>query len=268
MTGHRGLVGRAVSSALRDAGDEVAGFDLADGQDILDVSALDRAASGCAAAVHLAAELTSHDPARTLHVNVSGTWNVLAAVERAGARRVVVASSVNALGVFMGEGRPDFLPISDEHPCRPVSPYGTSKRLVEVLCAAFTARTGIATLCLRPPAVLDDAALAARRAEHRADPASEFRPYWEYGAFLHVADLAEAVLAALRCPDPPGGHAALLLCAPEIGSALPGTSRAIAAARLPAVPWRGGAARGRGPLVDDGPARALLGWAPRRGWAG
>ncbi len=270
VTGHRGLVGRAVAAALERAGDAVAGFDRRDGQDVLDPAALARAAAGCGAVVHLAAELTSDDPARTLNANVSGTWNVLAAAERAGARRVAVASSVNALGVFMGEGRPDVLPISDDHPCRPVSAYGTSKRLMEVLCAAFTARSGIATFCLRPPAVLDDAALAARRAEYRADPGAEFRPYWEYGAFLHVDDLADAIAAALRCPDPPGGHAALLLCASDLGSARPEGGRALAAERLPEVPWRGGAAHDRElrlPLVDDRRARALLGWAPRRGWA-
>ena len=122
---------------------------------------------------------------------------------------MVVACSVNALGVFMGEGRPDFLPISDHHPCRPVSASGISERLVEVLCAALPARTGVATICLRPLAVLDDSALAARRAEHRADPAAEFRR----GGAEHD-----------------GEH--------------------------------------RLPLVDDRRGGTLLGWAPRRRWAG
>ncbi len=61
------------------------GFDRADGQDVLDLSQLKRAAAGCAAVVHLAA--LAHDTAGTpeiMAVNVLGTWHTLLAAETTG----------------------------------------------------------------------------------------------------------------------------------------------------------------------------------------
>jgi nucleoside-diphosphate-sugar epimerase len=63
---------------------------------------------------------------------------------------VVHFSSVQALGISEGERLPDYFPVDDEHPRRAMRPYGLSKRLAEDLCEGFTARTGIATLSLRP----------------------------------------------------------------------------------------------------------------------
>jgi nucleoside-diphosphate-sugar epimerase len=83
-------------------------------------------------------------------VSVLGTWHVLLAAEAAGATRVVHFSSVQALGISEGERLPDYFPVDDEHPRRAMRPYGLSKRLAEDLCEGFTARTGIATLSLRP----------------------------------------------------------------------------------------------------------------------
>jgi nucleoside-diphosphate-sugar epimerase len=41
--------------------------------------------------------------------------NVLLAASRHGMRRVVFTSSVQALGCFIGLGRPDYLPLDDAH---------------------------------------------------------------------------------------------------------------------------------------------------------
>lgn len=61
VTGHRGQVGAPVAAKLAGLGHDVAGFDWADGQDILDLGQVQRAAAGCAAVVHLAA--LAHDTA-------------------------------------------------------------------------------------------------------------------------------------------------------------------------------------------------------------
>lgn len=55
VTGHRGMVGTAVASLLCERGDTVAGFDIADGQDVRDIAALAKAARDTEAIVHLAA---------------------------------------------------------------------------------------------------------------------------------------------------------------------------------------------------------------------
>src|SRR4029077_5000148 len=109
VTGHRGLVGGPVAGLLREQGHQVAGFDLADGQDLLDPAAVRRAAEGCAAVVHLAALANdaAGSPDRIMAVNVLGTWHVLLAAEAAGAQRVVYMSSAQVFGLAEGERQPD-----------------------------------------------------------------------------------------------------------------------------------------------------------------
>jgi len=55
VTGSRGLIGSAVVECLRAEGDDVVGFDIADGADVLDAAGFVAAAQGCEAIVHAAA---------------------------------------------------------------------------------------------------------------------------------------------------------------------------------------------------------------------
>ncbi len=265
VTGSSGLIGNAVVQRLQVAGDEVVCFDIADGCDVLDPHGVAAAAIGCDAIVHAAAGRgASNDPgARFITHNVTGNWNILAAAQQAGSRRVVTFSSVNALGIFRGEGVPDYLPIDDDHPIRPPTPYGMAKRLIEELCRCFTLGSGIATICLRPPAVMGPARRAQFAAARAANPAAEWTPFWEYGAFVDARDAAGAVFAALRCPDP--GHVTALICADDVTSPIP--VRELAARLLPGVPWRGPEPTDPWQsLVRCGRAREVLGWTPQYRW--
>ncbi len=265
VTGSRGLVGAATVARLREEGHDVVGFDIADGHDIMDSDAVAAAAMGCDAIFHAArgrGPATDAGAAFITH-NVTGNWNILAAAEHAGIRRVVTCSSVNAIGIFRGEGKPDYLPIDDDHPTHPPTAYGMGKRLIEELCRCFTLSTGIATVCFRLPAVLGPERYAKFAAARAADPAAEWTPYWEYGAWIDTRDIAFAVLAALQCPDP--GHLVALICADDTSSPMP--VRELARKLLPDVPWRG--AEPDDPtrvLVCCDRARDVLGWAPRYRW--
>ena len=268
VTGSSGRIGRHVVADLQDRGATVVEFDRVHGHDILEAAALVRPARGCDAIVHAAAMLARPEnrAADILDVNVRGTWNVLRAAEECGARRVVYLSSAQALGVFMGGHAPDYLPIDDDHPCRPYRPYGVSKLAAEGLCRSLTETTGIATICLRPPGVFFEDTYARIRAARKALPSFEWEPIWEYGAFLDVADMVSAVHAALTCADP--GHVRLLLCAADVSSAQK-TSRQLARDVLPDVTWRGGGEYEREPfraLVDCRRAHDVLGWSARVRW--
>jgi UDP-glucose 4-epimerase len=227
-----------------------------------------RAAAGCDAVVHLAAILPP-DPVSAnelMAVNLLGTWHVLWAAKERRLRRVVYASSVNALGVFLGHRRPDYLPIDDDHPSYARQPYPLSKRLSELMCQAFTEDTGISAICLRPPMVVAPNQYEQMRRRWAQAAEREWTPVWEYGAFLDVRDVATAVHRALVCPDP--GYVTLLLCADDIAAAAPALERV--RQLLPSVPWRGGAEYAREPnraLVSNERAKAVLGWAPRYRWS-
>ncbi len=268
VTGSRGRIGSVIVDQLRAANHQAVEFDLALGNDIRDGQAVRAAAKGCDAIIHLASLLgrPDDDPDETMDVGLQGTWHVLMAAKEVGASRVVSFSSVNALGIFMGQAPPDYFPIDDDHPARPRSTYGMAKRLGEEMCRHFTFNTGITTICLRPPGVMTPERYAAR-AEWSQNPERLRRDRWEYGAFCHVEDVAAAAVLALTCPDP--GHVTLLLCADDIASDVP--SREIAARVHPDVPFRPESiltyeADPFKALVDTTRARRLLGWRPKYRW--
>jgi UDP-glucose 4-epimerase len=126
-------------------------------------------------------------------VNVLGTWHALLAAEAAAATRVVHFSSAQVLGIAEAERAPDYFPVDDAHPRRAMRAYGLSKVLAEDLCAGWTARTGIPTVSLRPVWVWDPGMYRRIEERWRADPRAEWEPYWEYGAFVDVRDVAAAV---------------------------------------------------------------------------
>lgn len=155
VTGSSGRVGRAVVAALRAQGRTVRGFDLrpsrTGGEEVVglleDAQALSDATKGVSAVLHLGAFMSwaPADRDRMFAVNVEGTRLLLDAAAAAGARRFVFASS----GEVYPENRPEFLPVTEDHPLRPNSPYGLTKLLGEEL-VQFHQRAGrMETVILR-----------------------------------------------------------------------------------------------------------------------
>jgi nucleoside-diphosphate-sugar epimerase len=262
VTGHGGFIGRFVAAELRATGHQVSGFDLADGNDIRDYGAVVDAVDGCDSVVHLAGVPRDGlaSDADVYSTNVHGTINVLRAAAQNGRRRVVFASSVNVFGVFMGRGTPDYLPVDDDHPCRPRSPYSLAKYLAEEACAVATRTDGLETLCLRIPHVLAPGQGRTFLQRWSENPASEWQPYWEYGAYIDVRDLARAIGAGLAAPI--DGHQRVSVSADDAASSVP--PQELAARVLPTVPWRSSDTRGSGaPGLDNTRAKLLLTWEPR-----
>ena len=194
--------------------------------------------------------------------NLLGTWHVLLAAEAAGIPRVVYLSSGKALGLL--ERDPDYLPVDDDHRGLPSQPYALSKWLGEEMCAAFSVRSGIQTICLRPVQVFDAGSYAATM--HRTWSASDGQ-HWHLGVHIDVRDVATACAAALACRA--SRHERVLLCASDI--AAHETTRELVERYVPDVEWRGGPEYDREPykaLVDIRRAQRLLGWTPLHTWPG
>jgi nucleoside-diphosphate-sugar epimerase len=265
LTGNRGRIGPATEQALVAAGHEVRGFDLANGCDVLDAASVSEAAAGMQSIVHVAglAGDRGSAPADVMAVNLVGTSNVLLAAEVQGIARVIHMSSGRALGML--EREPDYLPVDDDHRGLPSMPYALSKWLSEEMCEAFTRRTGVQTICLRPAQVFDGESYQRALAAPVADPPTGAA--WPLGVHLHVGDLASAVAAAVDCAAP--SHVRLLLCAADVADRRPTLD--LVARYLPHVPWRGGAEFHRDPyrsLIDTRRAEAILHWRPKHAWPG
>ena len=115
--------------------------------DVADPATAEQATSECDIVLHLAAiasvQASLDDPRRTHRVNAGGTLNVLEAARQADVRRVVFASST----AFYGDHTA--LPLREELPPRPLSPYAASKAAGEMYCAAFHASYGLPTVAMR-----------------------------------------------------------------------------------------------------------------------
>lgn len=82
-------------------------------------------------------------PAKYYRNNVAGTLTLLEAMRDHGIGRFVFSSSCAVYG------QPQKLPISEDHPQDPVSPYGASKQMVERLLRDFDSAYGIRSVSLR-----------------------------------------------------------------------------------------------------------------------
>ena len=93
---------------------------------------------------HLAAQIdvrvSVNDPVLDAEINVIGSLRVLEGARRAGARKVVFASSG---GTIYGEPDPSVLPVDESHPQHPVSPYGVAKKVVSDYLLAYRTLHGL-----------------------------------------------------------------------------------------------------------------------------
>jgi UDP-glucose 4-epimerase len=270
VTGNEGLVGKAICCSLSEHGHSSVGFDIAKSFDILQPDAIAEAASSCDAIVHSAALLgyPGQTAEKIMEVNLQGTWNVLSATLAADISRIVFLSSVDVLGVFKGERAPDFLPLDESHECYPRTPYAISKYLAEDMCNAFAFAHGKTVVSLRPPGVWEAPNTYEWIVnERKKREAFEWDPFWEYGAFIDVRDLADACVRGLEANI--DGYHAVFVSSDDITTS--GRSSHQLSQKLhPNVEWRGETQFADNPyrtLLSNDAAKQLLDWEPAHSWA-
>ena len=169
--------------------------------DLTDALAMLNAVSGCDAVAHIGAiPGPSLPPDEVLRLNVIGTQNALEAAAAHDIPRVVLTSSVGALGFSFPKHPclPDYLPVDIAHPRRPQDSYGLSKLMNEESAAAMTRLTGMTTIVLRPPAVWDlDRAKQHGWLQRTLDNKGEERESSLWG-YIDVHDQAAAFRLALE----------------------------------------------------------------------
>ena len=222
VTGGAGFIGSNLSRLLLDRGHAVTILDdlssgyasnleavpeatLVEG-DVRDPGAVDRAIEGCEVVFHLAASVGNtrsiQHPRLDAEINVLGTLTVLEAARHHGLRKLVFSSSA---GIF---GELKTVPITEDHPVEPDSPYGASKLGAEKLCLSYAKLYPLECVCLRYFNVYGP----------RQDPTAEYaaavpgfivkalaeQPLTIYGDgrqtrdFIFVEDVARANLAAFE----------------------------------------------------------------------
>lgn len=169
ITGMSGLIGGVLKERLLQAGDyELTALNRRGVEgvrtvraDISDLESISPAFEGQDTVVHLAAYLGSQDWEGQHASNVLGTYNVFEAARRAGVKRVIFASSGNAIRGFerippysdiaagnYDEVRPDFRRLT-HHDVRPEALYGAAKVWGEALARHFSDDYGMSMICVR-----------------------------------------------------------------------------------------------------------------------
>jgi UDP-glucose 4-epimerase len=219
VTGGAGFIGSHLVDALLARGDEVTVVDhlrnrpnlagaaaahLVEG-DVCRVGAMVEAFAAARPEVvfHLAAQIDVRrsvaDPAIDAFVNIGGTATVLEAARRAGARRVVLASTA---GVY---GEPVARPTPEDAPPAPLSPYGAGKAAAERYVELFSRLYGLSGVSLRMSNVYGprqspggEAGVIAIfcGAAARGEPALLFGDGRQTRDFVYVGDVVAAFLAA------------------------------------------------------------------------
>jgi len=220
--------------------------------------------------MHLAALISVEEsirmPALYMEVNAEGTRNLVRAASRAGVRRFIYASSAAVYG------NPVKLPITEDHPTSPLSPYGLSKLMGERYVASeFIGEEKPVILRIfnvyGPDQNPEYAGVITRFMERlsRGEPPIIFGDGCQTRDFIHVDDVVEAFIRSLDVPLDK-------MLVANIGSGRP--VKIIELARMMirlygldiepvhALPRPGDI---RDSYADISRARRILGWSPRIG---
>jgi UDP-glucose 4-epimerase len=164
VTGGAGFIGSHIVRTLLDQGQEVKILDnfstgkrenIADFKkqieliegDLRDASKVTEAVRGVDIIFHEAAFVSvpqsMDEPQNCFDVNVTGTSMLFDAARRAGVKRAVFATSAAVYGDSTE------MPLTEETPLRPLSPYAASKRVDEIYGQLYTTSFGLDVVALR-----------------------------------------------------------------------------------------------------------------------
>jgi GDP-4-dehydro-6-deoxy-D-mannose reductase len=149
LTGSSGFVGSAVQR-------ELACIPLALGAEAVDLRDVEKVEVAIRnicpeAVIHLAAQSfvpqSFQDPLETFQINFLGTFHLLQALKKCEFHgKFLFVGSADVYGAVC----PELLPIKEDVPLRPRSPYGVSKTAAEALCIQWSQTEGMEVIVARP----------------------------------------------------------------------------------------------------------------------
>lgn len=279
VTGGAGFIGSHIVDALIARGDEVHVVDnYAAGRredrinpkamyhevDVRDYEKLAPIVAGAKYVFHEAAlprvQFSIENPELTFSVNVGGTVSVLRAAHEGGVKRFVYAASSSAYGDQAT------LPLSEDLPAQPKSPYGLQKYVGELSCRLWSEVYGLPTVSLRyfnvyGPKFDPEGAYALvigkfLKQKKEATPLTITGDGTQTRDFTHVSDVVRANLLAAESPRVGKGEvinigAGRNVSVNDLAALIDGPSVRVAVRLEP-----------HDTLADNRKAQELLGWEP------
>jgi len=299
VTGGSGLLGHCLVRRLLERGDRVRVLDLVAPRetaggveyrrgDLRDAALVREASAGVDAVYHLAAlqRMKAHELRLSergiFDANVAATRNVLDGALASGTRKVVHVSSSGVYGV------PQTVPVTEDHPQRPIGSYGRSKVRSEELCRDYLDR-GLDVTMIRPVSLfgpwMKGIFLMLFEWVRTGRPAYILGHGRNRVELASAWDVADACVLAAQRPESRGeamhiGSGGVPTTREQVEALIAHAGSRSRIVALPAGPVRAGArvlhALGVSPLVpehylladceyvlDTSRARRVLGWTPR-----
>lgn len=199
VTGASGFIGGYLAQALESSGHRVHRHSIEHG----DIATCALEFKDVCRVFHLAGKTfvpaSWEQPRGFYEVNVLGTANVLEFCRRTGACVTLISSYVY--------GKPQWLPIDENHPVQPLNPYAHSKILAEEIGRYYQAQFGVPVTTIRPFNIYgrgqDRRFLLPTLIRQALDPVcdrivvADLRPRRDY---IHVRDLIALLLATMERP--------------------------------------------------------------------
>lgn len=284
VTGGAGFIGSHIVRALLERGDEVHVIDnYAGGKmperldaratyhdlDIRNAESIVPVMAGATHVFHEAAlprvQFSIEQPLETLAVNVTGTANVLRAAHQGGVSRVVLASSGSVYG------DQEVMPLVENLPPQPKSPYGMHKYMLEIMSKLWSEVYELPTVSLRyfnvyGPHMDPEGAYALAVAKFLKQR-QEGKPItiWGDGShtrdFTHVRDIVQANLLAADSAKVGKGEVI------NVGAGNSVSVLELATLIGGPVVHEEERLEPKHSLADNSRARELLGWAPQVAFA-
>jgi len=230
VTGATGYVGREVVRQLLDLGKEVTALGRTRPDeaipfiqaDLTDAVGLERALAGQSfdCIMHIASlPGDTGDPQQMVRVNVNGCLNILEFARKTQVKRFVLTSSISAYEWYPATrfSPPDYMPVDENHPCRPRDMYSTTKRTQELLAMTYYHQYGVPTTALRLTAVVGPRGRGGGRgyrefAERLAEGKRVQVPHFSAEELCHYVDIRDVARMHIVVAEHPAAVGEIFNC--------------------------------------------------------
>jgi nucleoside-diphosphate-sugar epimerase len=213
------------------------------------------------------------DPYQMMNVNVHGLQNMLEWARANPVKRYVISGSISAYEWYPGTkfNPPDYMPVDENHPCRPKDMYSTSKRIQELLAMTYCRQYDVPTTVLRLTAVVGPGGKGGGRgwrefAEMLREGKKVQIPHFAPEELCHYVDLRDVGRMHIAVSEHPKAVGEVFNCCgpgPTRGAEFVEIVRKIAGGIEVECGFPWSMAQGKEISFDMGKAKRMLGFEPK-----
>ncbi len=283
--GAAGFIGTELVKQLKERGDQICALchsRKADQTaehlqgDITDADSIHRTLEGRSFdVVYHAASLPGDtgNPQEMINVNVHGLLNMLEWTRRNAVTRYVVSSSISAYEWYPATkfNPPDYMPVDENHPCRPKDMYSVSKRMQELLALAYYHQYQVPTTVLRLTAVVGPGGKGGGRgwrefARMLKEGKKVQIPHFSPEELCHYVDIRDVARMHIAASQAPGALGQIFNCCarePTRGSEFTEIVKSIVPGIEVECGFAWSMAQGQEVSFDMGKAKELMDFEPK-----